>query len=688
MFDANPQSRFRLTIDDFKYDLQVLSFTGKEFISQPYAFDLELVSERRDLTAKILQHKRAFLAFNDRGAGIHGQVYDFVRSSPGKRLTRYRMTLVPQLAYLAHRTNQRIFQQLTVPQIIQRLLAEHGILEGACLFHLGATYPPREFCAQYNESDLFFIQRLCEEEGLHYHFQHRHDQHVLVFGDDQTVFPLPDGPTPYQQASGMVAQAPVINHFDVWEHTRPSRSARRAYNFENASLVLESRYRPLLNNAQPDLEIYDYPGRFTQGERGKLLNQRALERHRADSDTAQGKSDQASLVAGHFLQLTEHPYEEWNQLWLLTEVHHEGRMPQVLEESAVSSVVDGEESFQGYRNQFVATPWDVFYRPPLTHNKPRMFGNQTAVVTGPKGEEIYCDQYGRVKVQFFWDREGCRDDKSSFWVRVATGWAGNAHGSSTIPRVGMEVLVSFLEGDPDHPVISGCFANSVNPVPYELPKHKTRSVFRSRSSPDSTGFNELHLEDRTGRELIYLRAQRDMEQKIENDSRLEIGNERRETIKGDSFSVLEAKEHRTTTNDRTIRVEANDYLHATNRHTRVDQTLVVEAGQYIHIKAGAHIVLDAPNISINGGSEHIVLGHGGIFSSSEIQIGGTPVPGSASSLLMPGAIDGLSAPPELPPIIAPSQSALMATSNVLGADFCPICEACREGLCLTEGAAA
>jgi type VI secretion system secreted protein VgrG len=250
----------------------------------------------------------------------------------------------------------------------------------------------------------------------------------------------------------------------------------------------------------------------------------------------------------------------------------------------------------------------------------------------------------------------------------------------------MDVLVSFLEGDPDQPVISGCLANSVNPAPYELPAHKTRSVFRSRSSPDSGGFNELHLEDRAGRELIYLRAQRDMEQKVENDSRLEVGNERRETIKGDSITVLEAQEHRTVTADRKVQLKANDYLHvAGNSHTRVDQTLVVEAGQQVHIKAGAHLILDAgASISLKAGGQHIVISHGGIFSSSEIQIGGAPMAGSAASLSMPGTLDALSEPLQLPPMIAPSQGALMSASNVMGADFCPICEACREGICMTQ----
>ncbi|MVV52166.1 type VI secretion system tip protein VgrG [Pseudomonas sp. PB120] len=688
MPDANRHARFSLTIADFEHELQVLSFTGQEFISKPYAFNVELVSERPDLSLDELLNKRAFLAFNACGAGIHGQIYQVARGDTVNRLTRYRLTLVPQLAYLAHQINQRAFQQLTVPQIIERLLAEHGILADTCLFQLGSTYPPRDFCVQYQESSLNFIQRLCQEEGLHYHFQHSRDQHVLVFADGQTFFPRLDGSTPYQQDSGLVAEGPVISRFDTQLKAGTSRTSRRAFHFEKASFRFEASYQPGIGKTWPDLEDYEYPGGFNRTERGNFLSMRAFERHRVEAFQAMGKSDQPTLVSGHFMQLSEHPCDPYNDLWLLNEVHHEGRQPQVLEESATRIDEGDEASFQGYRNQFVATPWDVFYRPPLTHEKPRIFGTQPAVVTGPKGEEIHCDQYGRVKVQFFWDREGHYDSNSSFWVRVSAIWAGHAHGSVVIPRVGMEVRVSFVEGDPDQPEISSCVANSINPVPYELPKHKTRSVFRSRSSPGSTGFNELHLEDRTGQELIYLRAQRDMEQKIEHDSRLEVGNERWETIKGQSITVLKANERRTTHGDRSIRVEANDSLHVTNRHTRVDQTLVVEAGQSIHIKAGAHIVLDAPSISLNGGGEHIVLGHGGIFSSSEIQIGGHSVPVSCASPLMPDSVDGLSAPQELPPVIASSQSGLITVSTALGADFCPICEACRAGICLTEGAAA
>ena len=651
MFSPANDTQLSLTIEGLEHDLRVLEFQGQEAISTPFSFKIDLVSERPNLDLEGLLHRQAFLAFNTSGNGVHGQIYRIAQGDSGRRLTRYSLTLVPQLAYLAHRTNQRIFQQDTVAQIIARILEEHGILGNAYQFQLNAIYPPREYCVQYNESDLHFIQRLCHEEGIHYHFQHSGSGHVLVFGDDQTVFPRLKTPTAYVQGSGMVAEEPVIKHFSLRLETRTSRTTRRDYNFEKAGFVVEATYSPEVQTRQPDLEDYGYPGLFVRGERGKPLTRRALERHRADYRQAAGDSDQPTLVSGHFMPLSEHPRKEWNGLWLLTKVEHRGYQPQVLEESISSDPLpDATTLEQGYHNSFVATPWDVFYRPQTAWPKPRVLGSQTARVTGPAGEDIHCDAYGRIKVKFHWDREGKSDDKSSYWLRVASSWAGNNHGGVTIPRVGMEVLVTFLEGDPDQPVVSGCLANSLNPVPYPLPAHKTRSVFRSRSTPGTSGFNELHLEDRAGQELIYLRAQRDMEHKVEHDSRLEVGNERHETIRGNSIAVFEAEDQRTVTADRKVELKANDYLQVANSsHTRVGQALIVEAGQEVHLKAGANLILDAgASLTLKAGGQHIVIGPGGIFSSSEIQIGGAPITGSAAAPILPGMLEGLLAPSALP----------------------------------------
>ncbi|NVL28465.1 type VI secretion system tip protein VgrG, partial [Pseudomonas syringae pv. actinidiae] len=207
----------------------------------------------------------------------------------------------------------------------------------------------------------------------------------------------------------------------------------------------------------------------------------------------------------------------------------------------------------------------------------------------------------------------------------------------------MEVLVTFIDGDPDQPVVSGCLSNSLNPAPYELPAHQTRSVFRSRSTPDGGGFNELYLEDRSEQELIYVRAQRDMEQKINHDSRIEVGNDRLETVKGNSISVVETEERRTVGADRKVQVKADDYLHVDNNsYWRVGQTLVAEAGQQVHIKAGANLILDAgASITLKAGGQHIVIGAGGIFSSSPISQGGVPVIGARSVSGLPTPVAAL-----------------------------------------------
>jgi type VI secretion system secreted protein VgrG len=657
MFAQANQTHFSLSIEGVEHDLQVLEFKGREAISQPYAFDVELISERPDLDLESLLHQRAFLAFDQNGAGIHGLIHRIAQGESGKRMTRYRLTLVPQLAYLAHRTNQRIFQHLTVEKIITQVLEEHGIQADAYQFQLGSLYPEREYCVQYDESDLHFVQRLCEEEGIHYHFQHSSDGHVLTFGDDQTVFPRL-APLAYQQDTGLVADDPVIKHFGVRVETRTSQVTRRDYDFEKPRLQLEAKAD---SDAQPKLEDYDYPGRYTDRERGKHLAKRALERHRHDFELAQGDGDSPNLVSGHFLDLTDHPREAWNQLWLLTEVLHEGKQPQVLEESITSDSAlrriapsplrgegwgegekDDTDLHQGYRNRFTATPWNVPYRPQLAHPKPRILGSQSAVVTGPAGEEIHCDEYGRVKVQFFWDREGQADEKTSCWLRVSSSWAGDRYGAITIPRIGMEVLVTFLEGDPDQPLVTGCLYHAEHVVPYDLPANKTRSVFKTLSTPGGGGYNELRIEDRKGAEQIYIHAQRDWDENIEHDQKIRVGNERHDTVEANAYSHFKAEEHRTTHADRKTEIKANDHLTVgDSQHIKLGNGQFIQAGQEIHLSSGLKVVLEAGSeLTLKGGGSFIKLDGGGITLVGpviKLNSGGAPGSGSGAAPILPGA---------------------------------------------------
>ncbi|TSB06491.1 type VI secretion system tip protein VgrG, partial [Pseudomonas aeruginosa] len=545
--------------------------------------------------------------------------------------------------------NQRIFQHLTVPQIVALILEEHGILADAYRFQLGTRYPEREYCVQYDESDLHFVQRLCAEEGIHFHFRHSAEAHLLVFGDDQTVFPRLGRPTAYVHDSGLVADEPVIKRFSLRLASRTTRTTRRDYDFEKPRLLLEAGNRPAADApAEPDLEDYDYPGRFVDRQRGKLLSQRALERHRADRRLGEGVSDQPLLVSGHFLEIAEHPRAEWNDLWLLSEVFHEGKQPQVLEENVTSDTSASTDDFQqGYRNRFLATPWEVFFRPPLEHPKPRVLGSQTVVVTGPPGEEIHCDRYGRVRVQFHWDREGQGDDKSSCWLRVASGWAGNGYGGIVIPRVGMEVLVDFLEGDPDQPLVSGCVYHAAHPVPYELPANQTRSVFKSLSSPGGGGYNELRIEDRKGQEQIFVHAQRDWDENIEHDQKIRVGHERHDTVEANSYSEFKAEEHHTVRGERKVELKADDHLTVgDSQHVKLGRAYLAKAGREIHLKAGQKMVIEADSeLTVKAGGSFIRLDASGIAISgplARINAGGAPGSGSGIAIKMPltpGAAD-------------------------------------------------
>ncbi len=672
MDSAFVSSRFKLVLPTLNNDFQVLAFNGSEALDQPFFIQVQWVSENPSLDLEALLHQPAYLDFGEANEGLHGQVHSVGRDDPGRRLTRYHLTLAPRLASLAYRRDQRIFQQRSVPQIISQVLEQHGILADAYVFELGpVVYPPRIFCVQYAESDLHFIQRLCEEEGIHFHFRHSPDNHMLVFGDDQTVF----GRLPAQRycpVGGPQAETQVIQRFDVRLATRAQKTVRRDRDFKRPSLRLQDTAGA---TKAPTLEDYHYPAGFTGRARGMRLAHRGLERHQRDRFRALGKSDLPVLRSGHFLELRDHPDSSCNDLWLITSVRHEGYQPQVLEEAAPST-----DAFQGYRNRFTATPWQAVHRPPLKHPKPTLLGSQTATVTGPANEEVHCDEYGRVKVRFHWDRLDRADDTSSCWVRVASGWAGDGYGVTMTPRVGMEVLVTFLEGDPDQPLINGCLPNALHRPTYPLPQHKTRSVLRSRSSPGGEGANELHLEDRRGEELIYLRAQRDLEQQVGHDSRLEVAGQRREVIHGLSTVHLENEEHHQVTGDRKIVLKSSDHLDVQgDSRTHVGKTLIVEAGQQLHLSCGASLVIEAgAQLSLKAGGEHLVIQAGGIFSSRPITLGGSPAAIRLAGSLMVADV----------PKVAAIQGAIMHLAGQLGADFCPVCERCREGQCDLPGRAA
>lgn len=335
---------------------------------------------------------------------------------------------------------------------------------------------------------------------------------------------------------------------------------------------------------------------------------------------------------------------------------------------------------QGYRNTFTATPWDAPYRPALEHQRHVIHGSQCATVTGPAGEEVFCDEWGRVKVQFPWQRTGQADEHSSCWLRVASAWAGNQYGSVVIPRIGMEVEVSFFEGDPDRPYVSACLPNTVNPVPHPLPAAMTQSVFKSRSTPGGGGFNEVRIDDKKGAETIAVQAERDWSQVVKHDHSLQVGNERRTTVGANCYTELMAEEQRITHGARKVAIQASDHLDiAKSQHIKLGVGQFVDAVDELHFKAGAKVVIEAGvELTLSAGGCFIKIDPSGVWCNGQkvgLNAGGSAGRGSGIQLRSPVGLEFPS------PALAPVQAMLMRIAQEQGSERCLICEACQEGVC-------
>ncbi|MFD1259674.1 type VI secretion system tip protein TssI/VgrG [Entomomonas asaccharolytica] len=628
MFNLANEAHFSLNVAGLeKTGLQVLSFEGKESISQTYTFEINLVNRhiRYDITQ--LLSKPAYLAFTPDGkSGVHGVIMSVRRGAVGNDYAEYSIILSPCFAHLEKRTNQRIFQHKTVPQIISQILSEYGILEGTHHeFRLKETYPERDYCVQYDETDAYFIQRLCEEEGIYYYFEHKSDNHLMVFGDSNPIFPSLAEAIRYVSNSGFVSEEPVIKAFDVNLTSKTKRTTWRDYNFTNTKIPegqAEGQQSAKANGAtEPDIEFYDYPGRFMDNARGKHLAQIEVERLRTEHVLAEGYSDVPILHTGYYITINEHPSLDATDPWLINTIIHQGKQPQVVEAlggennaklknkfslNSDFTFPDGEFN-QGYRNIFTATPKDVAWRPPLLHPRTRIFGSQTAKVVGPAGEEIYCNEYGSVKVQFYWDREGQFDENSSCWVRVGSNWAHKGYGTFTIPRIGMEAVITFLEGDPDQPMITGCANNGINTQAEGMPANKTKTGFKTNSSPGGGGSNELTFEDKAGQEQIYIHAQKDANTLVENDQS--------ETVKHDKSTTVLNNQSTAVSNEKTIVVGQGSgssiAMDGENIVLQVGESKIVITAEQIFIHGKTHIHqtaaetinLDAPtDITLNCGS--------------------------------------------------------------------------------------
>lgn len=591
------QSDLRFTFEPLKGDpFDVVSFTLQEGLSQPFKLELQLASHNAAIDFNnVLDLAGLFTLW--RGEipvrYVHGLVSLFTQGDTGFRRTRYTAVVEPTLSRFDLRSNWRIFQGQTVSDIITSVLAEQQLTDirsEICFEH-----QPREYCVQAGETDLDFIARLAAEEGLLYTFEHRADGHTLVLTDRVgglgTIGTHTDCPVIYQPMSGGDSMEPALHRFHYTEQVRTAVQVQRDYTFTHP------RYNQQhtatgdqdLNNQHKDYERYDYPGRYKRDIAGKPFTKTRLAALRNDAKLAHLEGDDARLQPGLAFDLSDHPREDFNDRWRTIAVTHEGKQHTSLEEESFSS-----DHGTSYEMKASAIRWTSDWKAPL-RAKPCIDGPQIATVVGPPGEEIYCDEWGRVKVQFPWDRSDKNNDQSSCWIRVAQGWAGATWGAMAIPRVGQEVIISYLDGDPDQPIATGRAYRQTNLPPYELPKHKTRMTIKSRTHKGA-GFNELRFEDELGQQEVFIHAEKDKNVHIKNNNGIFVGNDRKKEVGND--------EHVSIGNDQTHGIGQNRSLDV-GRDYKVfigrDRWDGVGNDRYESTTANH-------NIEVGGHSEHTIKG--------------------------------------------------------------------------------
>jgi len=511
---------------------KVVSFEYREAYSTPFEISLLLSSPQSAVNFSDVLDNQATLSIWRNGEllrSVSGMVSSFEQGDSGFRQTFYRMEINPELWRLGLRRNSRIFQNESPIDILQSLLTENGVTQYR--FDLRHEHPPREFCVQYRETDLAFLQRLSAEEGLTYYFEQDGGQTKLIFSDDaQTLNNGNAVSLPYNLNKKAQLQETVVTAFNRSERVRPSEVKLKDYTFKNPSWTAEfDKAAGDANNQRSGYEHYDYPGRFKDENQGKAFTQYRLESLRTDAHQGWGTSNSAQLSVGGLLQLTNHPNASLNTLWQISRIVYRGSQPQALEQ-------EGGDKATTLENEFEFIPRHQSWRP-MQLTKPRVEGPQIAIVVGPKDEEIYCDKFGRIKLQFLWDREGQYNDHSSCWIRVTQPWAGKNWGMIAIPRVGQEIVVDFLEGDPDQPIVTGRTYHATNMPPDALPAAKTQMNLMSQTYKGG-GYNGLMMDDATNNQRLDLHAQKNMNTKVLNDQTASVGNNRSLDVTGNEDNTI------------------------------------------------------------------------------------------------------------------------------------------------------
>jgi len=601
------------------------SFRVQERLGQPFVIDAELSSNDPDIKFDDIVGHSVLIRLDVGRAEPrfwHALVSRFTYVAHQGGFFHYRATLVPWVWGLTRSTDCRIFQELSPTDIVQNVFREFGSKDFE--LRLSGDYPVYPFCVQYRETDLNFVSRVLETEGIAYYFKHTEDKGQLVLADAKAAYELAadhENLRFYEGESFESRNEQDIVSWHIEHEVQPTQYALADYNYLKPKLLSGGALSEIaksygLNGRQR----YDFPGGYDVPAEGTRLSRIRLEELHVNCEVVQARSLRLSLGAGDLFSLTQHPREDQNREYLVT---------------AIDLTCDAGE-FSSDKTaplrsecQLTAIPSTQPYRPARLAQKPLVHGPQPAVVVGPPGEEIFTDEQGRVKVQFMWDRDGKTDDKSSFWIRVAQGWAGKKWGSIFLPRIGHEVLVEFMEGDPDRPVLTGSVYNGANTPPYALPAEKTKSTIKSSSTPGGGGFNEIRFEDKKGEEQIFVHGEKNSDTRIKNDTYEWVGHDRHLVVKNDQVEDVGNDRHEKLTRDHVEEIGRDHHLtikgkeaiaitgsrsekisddvieeYAKNQSTQVTKNLYLKA---------ENIVIEATkNITINVGGSFIAIESGGI----------------------------------------------------------------------------
>lgn len=660
------------------------SMSASEQLGRPFRYELELVSEKLDIKASEIVGQNVTVRLNLLSGEIryfNGFVSRFVQTPSSGDEAQYTATVVPWLWFLTRTADCRIFQEMTVPDIIKQVFRDRDFtdFEDGGLTGSYRTWP---YCVQYRETDFNFVSRLMEQEGIYYFFKHENGKHTLVLADSASAHEAyPD----YEEIKYRPFKAEegeeVITRWVAETRLQPGSYTLNDFDFENTKKDLQARSTISRDHAVAEMEIFDYPGEYTKTSDGENYARTRIEELHTQYEVATAASDARGICTGCTFTLKECSRQDQNKKYLIVSANYD------IDAGSYESGAEGGAAT--YSCSFTAIDAEQPFHSLRTTPKPSIPGPQTAIVVGPSGEEIYTDKYGRVKVQFHWDRRATGDENSSCWIRVAQVWAGKKWGAMYIPRIGQEVIVEFLEGDPDQPIITGRVYNAQAMPPYELPGEKTKSTIKSNSSKGGQGFNEIRFEDKKDSEQIFIHAQKDHDVRVENDLKEWIGNERHLIVTADQLEQVDGDKHLTVTGDQNEKIDGTISIEAgSDIQVKAGSNYGFEAGSNIHIKGGMNVVIEAGvQLTIKAGSSFVNLGPAGVSISGtmvNINSGGSAGSGDGCSPDVPKAPEeadqaepGETAEPPKAREYSP-QAVTLTQTAIDGTPFCEKCEAAKK----------